>query len=116
MPKRKSTVSKEAELKKILLSAQLKAARRVEGLFLPPDHPNYNPDAELTKREARMSTIAAIDLAKGSMATERAKQGAITINQQLNMVPYVPRVTADKWNQLNASDEIVIEAEDKPDE
>lgn len=95
--------SKDERLKKLLDSAQLKAARLVRGLFLHPGDPGYNRDAECTKRDVSMKTVAAIELAKGSMAAERAKLASHGQVAVFGVVQVVPRMeSASDWERLAA--------------
>lgn len=66
--------AKEERLKRVLMGAQLAAARKVRGLYLQPGDPGYNPDADVPWKEATTATRAALVLANASLAAERAKQ------------------------------------------
>lgn len=64
---------KEARLRGVLHDAQMKAARRVRGLFVDPGHPDYNADTAVPWNEASFGSRAALEMTKGTMALERAK-------------------------------------------
>ena len=109
---------KEEKLRKILLSAQREAAGRVRGLFRKPSEPDYNPDAALTWKECSVATRAALELAKASLAAERARTQA-QAQPVLGVVMMAPRIEdPSKWealaSQVRATGAIDVEATPVP--
>lgn len=99
---KKSDPRKEDKLRRVLQSAQLRAASRVRGLFLKPSDPGYNPDADVPWKEATTATRAAIALANGAIATERARLGTQTTNNFFGAVAVMPRIDgARDWETFH---------------
>lgn len=78
---------KAEKLQRVVMGAQLSAAKKVAGLYLPDDDANQNPDAKKTWNECSVATRAAIELTKGTMALERAK--AANGNQETRAIGLV---------------------------
>lgn len=56
----------EGVVKEVLARVAEKAAKTLEGLYLKPDDPDFNPDADKTWAECSMRTRAALVIAKGA--------------------------------------------------
>lgn len=69
---------KEERLAREIQRAQLTAALKVRGLFVPQGSPGWNPDALQNWQDCSMQTRAALILVQGQLAAERAKQQAAT--------------------------------------
>ena len=95
---------KAAKLKRVVLGAQLSAAKKVAGLFKPSNDPEYNTDASATWNECSVATRAAIELTKGTMALERAKaaNGGGDGTVRVFGIAVVPARIADRkdWEKL----------------
>jgi len=102
--KKKGSDWKADKLKRVVLGAQLSAAKKVAGLFKPDGDPERNPDASATWNECSVATRAAIELTKGTMALERAKaaNGGADGTMRVFGIAVVPARIADRkdWERL----------------
>ena len=102
--KKKGADWRSERLKRVVLGAQLSAAKRVAGLFLDEKDASRNPDAAKTWNECSVATRAAIELTKGTMALERAKaaNGGADGPMRVFGIAVVPARIADRkdWERL----------------
>lgn len=94
---------KDERLRKLVMSAQLAAARVVASLFVEPGTAGRNLDADAPWKQCSTRTRAALLLTQGSMAAERARvQGATT--QVFGMVLMQGRIEShDEWEKMAAA-------------
>lgn len=94
---------------RVVAGACLDAARSVRGLFRKSDHPEYNEDAERTWHECSVRTRAAIELTKGTMAAERARQQS-EAPRAFGIVFMTPKITNEQdWEKFAKSGGKVID-------
>jgi hypothetical protein len=95
---------KQERLRRLVMGAQLAAARVVASLFVEPGTTGRNLDADAPWKQCSTRTRAALLLTQGSMAAERARvQGATT--QPFGMVVLMQgRIEShDEWEKMAAA-------------
>jgi len=94
---------KDERLRRLVVGAQLAAARVVASLFVPAGTAGRNADADEPWKQCSTRTRAALLLTQGAMAGERAKQQGAT-TQVFGMVLMQGRIEShDEWEQMAAA-------------
>jgi hypothetical protein len=94
---------KDERLRRLVVGAQLAAARVVASLFVPPGTAGRNADADEPWKQCSTRTRAALLLTQGAMAAERAKQQGAT-TQVFGMVLMQGRIEShDEWEKMAAA-------------
>jgi len=70
-------------------------AKTIGGLYLPPEHPDHNPDADKTRAAASMKTWVSVEIMKQARADNRG-QVAATSGPKVAIIVQ-GKMNADDW-------------------